>query len=131
VLRLGLGGPVAPDLHAWGPSQRAIDGRLEPRLPSGLAWHELAGRPGQGLLAPQLADLQLRVAEWLAELKLPAVLAPAVASYAMWDLAMGAEMADLDDWLSVVRAAQALSADRMADHVSALAVDGPLVPMPK
>jgi hypothetical protein len=71
------------------------------------------------------------VAEWLAELKLPAVLAPGVMSYAMWDLAMSTQMADQDDWLAVVRTAQGLSADRMADHVSALTADGPLVPVAK
>jgi hypothetical protein len=131
VLGLGLAGPVAPDLQAWGLSVRVIDGTLDLRLPFRLAWHEMAGRPGQGLLSAQVADLQLRVAELLAELKLPAVLAPGVMSYAMWDLAMSAQMADQDDWLAVLRAAQGLSADRMADHVSALTADGPLVPVAK
>jgi hypothetical protein len=129
VLGLGLAGPVTPDLHAWGLSARAIDGSLELRLPLRLGWHEMAGRPGSGLLPARVADLQLRVAEWLAELKLPAVLAPGVMSQAMWDLAMNAQMADEDDWLAVVRAAQGLSGVRMADHVSALTADGPLVPV--
>lgn len=131
ALGLGLAGPVAPNLHAWGLSTRAIDGSLERRLPCRLAWTEMAGRPGLGLLTAQIPDLQLRVAEWLAELKLPAVLAPGVMSFAMWDLAMGTQMADQDDWLAVLRTAQGLSADRMADHVSALTANGPLIPVAK
>jgi hypothetical protein len=79
------------------------------------------------LLPSHVADLQLRVAEQLAEMKLPAVLAPGVLSYAMWDLAMNAAMADLDDWLPVVRASRSLTADRMADYLSALTAGGPLV----
>jgi hypothetical protein len=38
-------------------------------------------------------------------------------------------MVDEDDWLAVVRAAQAVSTARIADHVSALTSDGPLVPV--
>jgi VWFA-related protein len=130
VLALGLGeAPLPADLHAWGLSTRVIDGRFDVRMPSRLAWHELAGRPGQGLLSAHVADLPLRVAEWLAELKLPAALARGVLSSAMWDLTVNTQVADQDDWLSVVRAAQALSADRVADHVSALTAGGPLVPV--
>ena len=92
--------------------------------------HELGGRIyGDGLLSGQVADLHLRTAEWLAEMNLPAALAPAVLRSAMWDLAMNTRMADPDDWLAVVRAAQAVPADRMADYVSALTADGPLVPV--
>ena len=128
VLGLGLAGPVPTDFDAWGLSTRALDGSLEQRLPCRLDWDEMAGRPGRELLSARVADLQLRVVEWLAEEKLPAVLAPGVVSFAMWDLAMSTQMVDEDDWLAVVRAAQAVSSDRLADHVSALTADGPLVP---
>ncbi len=128
------GAPIAPPLalpsegvDAWGPSRRAIDGSLKLAVPSRLDWHETAGRRGLGLLGSQVADLQLRVAEVLAELRLPAGLAAGVLSYAMWDLAMTAEMADMDDWLAVVRASQSLTSARIADYVSALAAGGPLV----
>jgi hypothetical protein len=94
-----------------------------------LDWDEMAGHPGRELLSVRVADLQLRVAEWLAEEKLPAVLAPGIVSFAMWDLAMSTQMVDEDDWLAVARAAQAVSSDRLTDHVSALAADGPLVPV--
>jgi hypothetical protein len=42
---------------------------------------------------------------------------------------MNTRMAHQDDWLAVARAAQAVPADRMADYVSALTADGPLVPL--
>ena len=131
VLRIGLDGSAAPDLDAWGPSLRSIDGSLDRRLPVRLDWDEMASRPTTELLSTRIADPQLRVAEWLAELKLPAVLAPGIMAYAMWDLVMNAQMADRDDWLSVLRAAQQLPADRMANYVSALTADGPLVPVAK
>ncbi len=127
---VGRDGPTPPALHAWGPAQRLVDGSWRTALPDRLSMHELGGRIyGDGLLSGQVADLHLRVAEWLAEMHLPAALAPAVLRSAMWDLAMNTRMADPDDWLAVVRAAQAVPADRMADYVSALTADGPLVPV--
>jgi hypothetical protein len=107
-----------------------VDGSWRTALPDRLSMHELGGRIyGDGLLSGQVADLHLRTAEWLAEMNLPAALAPAVLRSAMWDLAMNTRMADPDDWLAVVRTAQAVPADRMADYVSALTADGPLVPV--
>jgi hypothetical protein len=57
------------------------------------------------------------------------VLVPAVLSFAAWDVVASAPMIDEDDWLAVIRAAQALPHDRIADYVSALTADGPLVPV--
>ena len=126
---VGQSDAVTADLRVWGVAQRLTDGSWEQALPLRLSMHELGGRIGVGLVSAQFADLHLRVVEWLAELKLPAGLAPGVLRAAAWDLAMHTQMADLDDWLAVVRTAQALPADRMADHVSALTADGPLVPV--
>ncbi len=130
VRSVGHDGPTPPSLHAWGPAQRLVDGSWRTALPARLSMSELGGRiPGDGLLSGQIADLHLRTAEWLAETKLPAALAPGILRSALWDLAMNTRMADLDDWLAVVRAAQAVPADRMADYVSALTADGPLAPV--
>ncbi len=80
-------------------------------------------------MATQVADLHLRVAECLAELKLPSVLAAGVASYAVWDFTLDTQMADAEDWLAASAAARELTPERVADYVSALtAPDGPLVP---
>jgi hypothetical protein len=131
VLGLGLAGSAAPDLDGWGPSMRPIDGSLEQRLPLRLHWRAMAGYPGLNLLSTRVADLQLRVAEWLAERQLPAALAPGVMAFAMWDLVMNTQMADSDDWIPVFRAVQGVSPDRIGDYVAALAADGPLVPATK
>jgi hypothetical protein len=131
VCRVGQDGPMPARLNAWGPAQRLVDGSWRTALPARLSMHELGGRiHGDALLSGQTADLQLRTAEWLAEMNLPAALAPGVLRSALWDLAMNTRMADPDDWLAVVRAAQAVPADRMADYVSALTAVGPLVPVP-
>jgi hypothetical protein len=129
VCGVGQMDTIAADPRGWGVAQRLRDGSWEQALPVRLSVHDLGGRLGMGLLSAQSADLQLRVVEWLAELKLPAGLAPGVLRAAAWDLAMNTQMADLDDWLALIRTAQALPADRMADHVSALTSDGPLVPV--
>ena len=131
VLGLGLAGSAARDLDAWGSSTRPIDGGLERHLALRLDWHDVAGHRGLDLFSTRFVDLQLRVAELLADLKLPAGLASGVMAYAMWDLVMNAQMADRDDWLAVHRTAQRLSADRLTDYVAALTVDGPLVPVAK
>jgi len=129
VLQLGMQDPLAPDLQGWGTPRRAIDGSFDVQVPGRLGWQQLAGRPAAALMPAQVLDLQLHVLESLADLKLPAVLAPGVLSFAAWDLMMSAQMSEPDDWLAVIRAAQALSRDRIADYVSALTADGPLVPV--
>jgi hypothetical protein len=131
VLGLGLTGPAAASLDGWGPSARPLDGSLERRLTLTLDWNDVAGHRRLELFSTRFVDTQLRVAELLADLKLPAGLASGVLAYAMWDLAMNAQMAEWDDWLAVSRSAQRLSADRLADYVAALTVDGALVPVPK
>jgi len=73
-------------------------------------------------------DLNLRVAVALAELKLPAALARGVLAAAMQDYVDRVKPLYPDDWLTLVRAAQALSTERIQDYIAALTVNGPLVP---
>ena len=131
VLELGQGGgPRVADavLDAWGLAARPIDGSLRSQMPRRLAWRERSGRPGSALVAAQVADLHLRIVEWLADRRLPGRLAPSILALAAWDLAMTAQVSGADDWLPVVRAAQAVPAQRLEDYVSALAAGGPLRP---
>ncbi len=127
---LWLGDPTVPMalIDAWGVAARPIDGSLLVRMPRGHTWEDFQGPRGVGLLSGQMADVHLRVAEVLADLKLPAVLAPDVAAYAGWDVMTSAGMAEPDDWFALARAADALPEDRMLDYVSALTATGPLVP---
>ena len=128
VYSVGLAGEIA-GAQVWGVAQRPLDGSWRSAIPLRLSMHGLSGRFGAGLAAARITDLHLRVLEWLAELKLPASLAPGVVRAAAWDVSMGTQMADPDDWLAPIRVAQALSPDRLADYVSALTADGPLVPV--
>jgi hypothetical protein len=117
-------------LAHWGTAARLVDGSLGQRMPRRLAWLERAWRPGAGLLPTQVADLQIRTAEWLADRRLPSALAHGILSLAAWDLALTVQVSSPDDWLPVVRAAQAVPPERFEDYVSALAATGVLVPLP-
>ena len=100
--------------------------RVEPTPGQDAVVRDLVVVRGAEAMAPREL-LPLRVAELLADLKLPAALAHGVVQYATWDLIMGVQMADIDDWLALTRSAQALGGDQFADYVSALTADGPLV----
>ncbi len=131
VLAIGQDGaaPIPQSvLSRWGVAARLVDGSLGQRMPGRLSCLERAGRPGGGLLAAHMADLQIRVAEWLSDRRLPALLARGVLAMATWDLAMHAQVANHDDWLSVVRAAQSVTDQQFEDYVWAMAAGGALVP---
>ena len=72
---------------------------------------------------------KLPSAELLAEMKLPARLAPAVLSLAVQDLMDEGEPAYLDDRLAIARYARSLNRTRMEDYVAALVGRGPLSPV--
>ena len=126
-----LGVPDAPAevIDAWGVATRPIDGALSVRMPRATTWEDYEGPRGVGQLATQMADVHLAVAEVLADMKLPAVLAPDIAAQAGWDVMTAARMAHRNDWYALVRAAQAIPRDRFLDYISALTAIGPLVPL--
>jgi hypothetical protein len=74
-----------------------------------------------------VGDLNLRVAVALKELGLPAALAKGVLAAATLDFVERVKPLHPDDWLTLVRVAQALTIDRITDYVAALTADGPLV----
>ena len=85
--------------------------------------------PQLGLIAIHVPDLNLHVAEMLYELRLPAALARHVLSAAVQDFIDEARPTDANDWLTLVRAAQNLSRERIEDYIAAAATsNGPLVP---
>ena len=91
-------------------------------------WILSAGRWPRGTVATHVADLNLRVAVALADLKLPAPLARGVLASAMQDYVDRVKPLYPDDWLTLVRSAQALSIERIQDYIAALTINGPLVP---
>jgi len=122
-----LGGANGPELDAWGVSAFASTGCLCTRLPVPGVWAILIGRPNLGMLATQVADLNLRVAMALAELKLPAALAGGVLAAALEDVVAGLRPIDSDDWLGLVRGARTMPRERFEDYVASLTASGPLV----
>jgi hypothetical protein len=118
-------------LDRWGSSALATDACLCLRFPRAIPWERAAGRPETGLLAATTVDLSLRIAEILADRKLPAALSPGVLSLATLDFVDGIRAVHDDDRAALVRQAQGLAVARVEDYVGALTAGGPLVPAPQ
>jgi hypothetical protein len=88
-----------------------------------------AGRWHTGVLATGFPDLNLRLAEMLAELKMPATLLPSVLAAATWDLVLNVRSRDYDDRQGLVEFVDGLTRDRVEQYLALLTADGPLVPI--
>ncbi|MGH9175940.1 MAG: hypothetical protein ACRD1H_16360, partial [Vicinamibacterales bacterium] len=126
--RLYLGGGGHADLNAWGMSAIEGSGCVCTRLTAPGLWTALVGRPHIGLLATAVADLNLRVAIMLHELQLPAALAKWVLAAAVQEYVDEVQPSDPDDWLTLIRAAERVSRQRIEDYIAAATFNGPLVP---
>ena len=118
--------PSALDL--WGVYSDALDSRLRTRMPAPSPWDNLGGRADGGLIATQVPDLTLRMAEETARHRLPAQLVPALLVYATQDFWHDVESRFPDDWPAMARQALALSPSRVEDYVAGLTGSGPLRP---
>jgi hypothetical protein len=116
---LYLGGGVGAGLQQWGMSAISAIGCLCTLLPPPGVATALVGRPQTGLLPFAIPDLNLRVAVLLHDLQMPAALARSVLEAALYDLFANAQPAHVDDWLTLVRDARALSRDQVADYLAA------------
>ncbi len=125
---LYLGGVPESSLDAWGMADLPMSGCLCTRLSPPGVWTRITGRPQLGLLATTVPDLNLRIAIVLSELKLPAAIERHVLAAAMQDFIDEVQPTDSDDWLTLVRAAQSVTRERIEDYVAAVAAGGPLVP---
>ena len=75
LLTLGIGEVDADSsLHAWGASAAPRLGCSCLRLPQREPWEIVAGRWGSGMLVSAFPDMHLRLAEFLSEMHMPAVL---------------------------------------------------------
>ncbi len=126
LVQLGAPAPDLP-LDAWGMASLPTDGCLCLAAPSPGRASLLSGRPSLGLVATQVADVNLRVAERLGSLRLPASLARGVLAAAVQDFVDRVRPIHESDWLTLVRTAQAIPDDLIDDYVAALTADGPLV----
>jgi hypothetical protein len=127
LLQLGQT-PGQPAMHEWGTAARHADTCICTHLDRPTQWLYVVGRPQLGVLATQMPDLNLRVAVLLHELRLPASLAKDVLLAATQDFIDETAPTDGDDWLTLVRSAQALKRERVEDYVAALTASGPLSP---
>jgi hypothetical protein len=125
---LYLGRAPIADLNPWGASAIGWSGCVCTRLAPPRLWRLLSGRPQLGLMAATIPDLNLHVALMLRELKLPAAIAKAVLAGAVQDFIDESRPTDFNDWLTLVRSAQAVSRERIEDYVAAATASGPLVP---
>jgi hypothetical protein len=128
LMWLGRPGLRRERLDRWGIYSEALHNRLRPAMPAPSPWENLSGRADGGLIATQVPDLTLRLAEETARLKLPAQLIPGMLTYATQDFWHDVESRFPDDWPAMTRQALALSPSRVEDYVAALAGDGPLRP---
>jgi hypothetical protein len=128
LMWLGEPGIELAAFASWGVIGESVDGRLATRFDPPAAWDRLAGRPDTGVLATQVPDLTLRLAEVTATLNMPATLIPSLLLYATQDYWHEVEARFADDWPALVRGATALPASRVEDYIAALAAGGPLRP---
>jgi hypothetical protein len=129
LLWIGMGdAPVGAAGHGWGVSAQARLGCLCLQVVDKRPPDMLAGRVNAGILASGFPDLGLRLAELLAELKMPAALLGGVLASATSDFVNGAPSRDEDDRRGLVEFVLALRADRVEEYLAMLTTGGPLVP---
>jgi len=114
---------------AWGSADTPRSGCLCLNFPSPPSLQRYAGRAGSGLLASRMADLKLRVLEVLDALHLPATLTRGVLASALQDYLEEARPLHGDDWFTMARHLDRVTADRFDDYIAALTAGGPLVPL--
>jgi len=129
LLWLGLGDAATrPSLNGWGVSAQARLGCLCLQVIDRRTPDMLAARVNAGILASGFPDLGLRLAELLAELKMPAELLGGVLASAMFDFVNGATSRDEDDRRGLTEFVLALRVDRVEEYLAMLTTGGPLVP---
>jgi hypothetical protein len=126
-LAFGAAGEEWRTFGRYGTEQMPMNGSLRPSLPPAMIWETALGHVGRGSMASWTPDLRLRIAELLVDLKLPAILAPALAARAAAKVFGGVAPADPYDWGVVLRRVVELTRDDVADFVAALTADGTLV----
>jgi hypothetical protein len=130
LLWLGLGATEPRrTLNAWGAPAEGRTGCVCLQLIDRRPLDTLTGRWESGILASGFADLNLRLTELLAELKMPASLLGPVLASATLDFVTNAVSRDPDDRRGLVEFVHALRSDRVEQYLALLTTDGPLVPI--
>ena len=122
-----IGDLVPSTVHEWGTAS-LLSGCLCIQMPEGRIPELVVGRAADGLIATQTADVMLRIALILADLKLPASLASPVMAYAMRDFLDRVRPSHMADFDAFVRQARAIDRRSIEDYLGAIAAVGPLRP---
>ena len=126
-LGLGVSG-VGRSFDAWGAPAGPRLGCQCLAFPDGRSRDLFMGHWGSGILMGALPDLNLRLAELLAELKMPAALLPSVLAAATLDVVNHAPVSHPDDVRGLLEQVQGLTRDQVEQYLALLTTDGPLVP---
>lgn len=127
LLLAGMGAEAIPQpWHAWGTATTAMTGCLCTSIAGRHPSETYAGHVGGSLVAVAMPDLQLRIAELLADLGMPAVLARDVMSAAALDLVNLARSQGHDDIRSIIDHVHGVGAELLETYLALFTVDGPL-----
>lgn len=124
-----LGGGQRTAIDPWGTSHEALIGCFCLRFPDDTGWELSTGRADTGQAGARVAELNLRVAELLADLRVPAALFPGVMALATQDYIDSAPLVHADDWVALAGRAGSISRERMEDYVAAVVASGPMSPV--
>jgi hypothetical protein len=122
------GGLAPAQIPAWGTSAIPT-GCLCLAAPIEGVPELIVGRPVDGIVGTRSADLPLRVAQLLTQLKMPAQLMPAVLAYAMRDYIDRLRPMHPADTDAFARATSFLTRTMVEDYLGAVAAVGPLRPV--
>jgi hypothetical protein len=128
LLWLGGGRIRLEALQAWGAPAGPRQGCHCLRFAGPGLREIVAGRRSAGMMASAFPDLNVRLAELLGELRMPAALLGPVLRAAALDFVNGAVNRDPDDWRGVTEFVQALGPEHLEQYLALLTTDGPLVP---
>ena len=126
---LGIGEAGVSSLDAWGVPAGPRTGCLCVRVLTRRSPDIFSGRWNTGMAASAFPDLNLRIAELLGELHMPAALLAPVLRAATLDFVNMSISRDQDDRRGLVEFVQELKADRVEEYLALLTTDGPLVPI--
>ncbi len=120
-----LGGGRLTAIDGWGTSHERLTGCFCLHFPDDTGWELSAGRVDTGQAGARIADLNLRVAVLLADLRVPAALFPGVMALATQDYIDSVPALHADDWVAMTGRAAAISRERIEDYVAAVVATGP------
>ena len=129
LFRLGTGETTFSSLNAWGVVAASRAGCLCLEVATGRPAEILAGRWNTGMSASVFPDLNLRLAELLSDLQMPATLLGPILTSATLDFVNSVASRDQDDRRGLAEFVQSLTLTRVEQYLALLTSDGPLVPL--